>query len=282
MLVAENRPEWCISRPRDHGRGLRDGADLHHQHRARSPAHPREFGRARGDRVDRRSSPKMLLPAVLRSNQRADRDRHRGDARCASRAIELPRLARADRRRIPPTSRRRRGRGDVRARRPGLHHLHQRHRRRAARGDAAPRRDPAQRRGLLHRSSRRISAGTTRCSCRSCRSATPMSIPAGRSSRSGWAGRSIMPRGWRSSPPTSRRCARRSWSSCRGCSRCCARGSPRRSRSRAGSAPSCSAARSTSARKRLRRAAAAARPADAAGRRPAVQAQDRARSSAGG
>ena len=40
------------------------------------------------------------------------------------------------------------GRG--RARRPRLHHLHQRHRRRAARRDAAPRRDPAQCR-RLHR-----------------------------------------------------------------------------------------------------------------------------------
>ena len=41
MLVSENRPEWVHRRSRDHGRGLRNRADLHHQHRARPPAHSR-------------------------------------------------------------------------------------------------------------------------------------------------------------------------------------------------------------------------------------------------
>ena len=39
-------------RSRDHGRRLRHRADLHHQHHARSRAHPRQFGRARGDRLE--------------------------------------------------------------------------------------------------------------------------------------------------------------------------------------------------------------------------------------
>ena len=67
-----------------------------------------------------------------------------------------------------------------RPRRSRLHHLHQRHRRRAARRPAAPRRDPPQSRRRAPTSSRPISAGATRCSCRSCRRAMPTSIPAGR------------------------------------------------------------------------------------------------------
>jgi long-chain acyl-CoA synthetase len=46
--------------------------------------------------------------------------------------------------------------------------------------------------------------------------------------RSGWARRSITPKGWKSWPPTSRKCARRSWSWCRACSKCCAPGSSSR------------------------------------------------------
>ncbi len=39
-------------RSRNHGRRLRDGADLHDQHDARSCSCARQFGRARGDRLD--------------------------------------------------------------------------------------------------------------------------------------------------------------------------------------------------------------------------------------
>ena len=45
-------PRMAHRRPRHHGRGLRHGADLHHQHDARSPAHPQQFGRGGGHRLD--------------------------------------------------------------------------------------------------------------------------------------------------------------------------------------------------------------------------------------
>ena len=122
---------------------------------------------------------KPLLPAALRSTGCADRDRHRRRPRRPVRAASTSTTGTTL---IAGASGRRRSavaaRATVDARGPRLHHLHQRHRRRAARGDAASRRDPAQCRRLLRRSSRRISAGTTRCSCPSCRSATPTSIPA--------------------------------------------------------------------------------------------------------
>ena len=123
----------------DHGGGAGDGADLHHQHRARPPAHPGEQRRLRGDRLD----------AQARQGTDARRaqvqpgpacHRHRGDA--LSRHGRASRLACADRR-APGYARR--YRRAVRPRRSGVHHLHVRHGRRAARGDAAPRRDPAQR-----------------------------------------------------------------------------------------------------------------------------------------
>ena len=51
-LVSENRPEWLIADLGDHGRRLRHGADLHHQHHARSLARARQLRRPGGDRVD--------------------------------------------------------------------------------------------------------------------------------------------------------------------------------------------------------------------------------------
>ena len=50
-LVSENRPEWLIADLAIMAAGLRDGADLHHQYDPRSLAHPRQFGRARGHRL---------------------------------------------------------------------------------------------------------------------------------------------------------------------------------------------------------------------------------------
>ena len=112
-----------------------------------------------------------------------------------------------------------------RPRRPRLPDLHQRHRRRAARRACSTTARSSTISTAASTSSPTTSAGTTRCSCRSCPPATPMSIAAASISRSRSARRSITPKASRSSPPISRKCARRSWSSCRGCSRCCARGS---------------------------------------------------------
>ena len=147
-------PRMVHRRSRDHGRGVRYRARLHHQHRARPPAHPRQFGRARGDRFEREAvdaaDPRDHALGACRTP-----DPDRRGAPVPGRAGRLPHVEPHDRRRCGGGARggHRADRG-LRARRYRVHHLHQRHRRRAARGAAAPRRDPVQR-GGCRRGSRR-------------------------------------------------------------------------------------------------------------------------------
>ena len=131
-------------RPRDHGRGLRDRADLHHQYRARPCAYPRQYRRARGDRLDPEAGEEPdpggahLEPSAIMSS--AMEPMRSGQAPDWVNCHHWPKLAvgEADVEALEEG-----GRGDS-ARRPRLHHLHQRHRRRAARRAAASRRDPPQ------------------------------------------------------------------------------------------------------------------------------------------
>ena len=135
-------------RSRDHGCGLHHRADLRHQYRARPRAHPGELRRRRRDRLHRQAGEDAdARRAALHPH--ATGDRNRRDPRARHRRIA----------RLAPPDRRSSGRGRQHRRRlhPAryrLHHLHQRHRRRAARGDAAPWRDPPQCRRLLHRDPR--------------------------------------------------------------------------------------------------------------------------------
>ena len=99
MLVSENRPEWLIADLGDHGRGLRHGADLHHQHDARSPAYPQQFGRRGGHRLD----PETGARTDARGAVRVGLPPHHLDRRHHHRPV-------ARRRAIPSLGRPRRGR----------------------------------------------------------------------------------------------------------------------------------------------------------------------------
>ena len=144
-------PRMADRRPRDHGRGLRHGADLHHQHDARSHPHPRQL-RRQAVIVSNQKLAKTLIPAVLSSSECHHvigiEDIRTGQATDVG---QLPSLGRAGRRRRRTSARSSSGLPAVGRERPRLPHLHQRHRRRAARRPAAPRLDPPQRRGLHRR-----------------------------------------------------------------------------------------------------------------------------------
>ena len=216
-------------RPRHHGRRLRHGPDLHHQHDARSHPHPRQFGRQGGDRLQPETGQDAGPGGDVRVRM-PPHHRHRGHPhRPGDRRGQLPPLGRAGRRR----ARHRRARaadgsGRARATSPASSTPAAPAARRAASSSTTARSSPTS--PAAPTSSPTTSAGRTRSSSRSSPPATPTSIPAASISRSGSARRSITPRASRSSPPTSRKCGRRSWSWCRACSRCCARGSSRRSR----------------------------------------------------
>ena len=234
MLVSENRPEWLIADLGIMAAGCVT-VPTYTTNTTRDHAHILGNSGARAVIVSNQKLAKNLVPAVLFASECHHvigiEDIRTGQA---PDWVDCPPLGRPGRRRSRTSPRSSERMAGGRARRPRLHHLHQRHRRRAARRPAASRRRSSTISKAAPTSSRPTSAGTTRSSCPSCRRATPMSIPAASISRSRSARRSITPKASRSSPPISRKCGRRSWSWCRGCSRCCARGSSRRSRSSGG------------------------------------------------
>ena len=65
-------------RPWDHGRGLRHRPDLHHQHHARSRAHPRQFRRPRGHRLEPEAGEEPH-PGGADLDRMPSCDRHRGN-----------------------------------------------------------------------------------------------------------------------------------------------------------------------------------------------------------
>ena len=132
--------------PRDHGRGLRDRAHLHHQYRARPPAHPGRQRRPRGDRLHPETGADPPSGGDPELGLRAC-DRHRAAGVRPGRQCPVPRLVGAGEARRG-RCRGLRGRRQFLPRGPRLHHLHVRHGRRSARGDAASWRHPAQCRGL--------------------------------------------------------------------------------------------------------------------------------------
>ena len=211
-------------RPWDHGRRLHHRPGLHDQHDARSHAHPRQFGREGGDRLEPEAGeePHPGRPLQLRMQSR---HRHRGHSyRAGAGDGRLPSLGRAGGRgRRPRGSREAHAAGRSRRTSPASSTPAAPAERRAASCSITERSSPIS--PVRPTSSRPTSAGTTRSSCPSFRQATPTSIPAVSTSRSGSARRSIMPRASRSWRRTSRRSGRRSWSSYRGCSRCSARAS---------------------------------------------------------
>ena len=224
MLVSENRPEWLIADLGIMAAGCVT-VPTYTTNTTRDHTHILDNSGARAVIVSTQKLAKTLVPAVLTSAECHHiigiDDIRTGQA---PDEVDCPSLGRADRRR-----RRRRGARSSRSRTSGASDL-------ACiiytSGTGGAPRGVRQHHGaILHNvegaptSSRPTSAGTTKCSCRSCPRATPMSIPAGSISRSGSARRSITPKASRSSPPISRRCSRRSWSSCRACSRCFGRAS---------------------------------------------------------
>ena len=142
-------PRMADRRSRDHGRGLRDRADLHYEHHARSPARAGEFRGSRRDRVQSEAGEESCargadiigMPSFHRHRRNAPHASARGHPR--------PLLAGFGFRRIQHRGAEARG-GERRPRRSRLHHLHQRHRRRAQGGAHPPRRHPPQPR-RLHR-----------------------------------------------------------------------------------------------------------------------------------
>ena len=225
MLVSENRPEWCLADLGIMAAGCVT-VPAYTTNTERDHLHVLENSGARAVIVSDAKLAKPLLPAVLRSDIAAHvisfeslRQHQAGDT--------------AFHDWDDPARRRRRGRAQE-GRRPdfanrprghGLHHLHQRHRREPARGDAAPRHDPAERRWRSpdHRRGFRLGGrGFPVVPAAQPRLRTyRRPVPADRPGRA----RSITPRVWKSLPAISRKCARPSWSWCRACSRCCARGS---------------------------------------------------------
>ena len=195
-------------RPRDHGRGLRHRADLHHQHRARSPAHPREFGRARGDRLDPEAGQD---PAARGAAPRASATTSSASSRSAPGRCRTGSTSTTGRTSL---ERRRRRRPRSRAQVAGV-----------GRDDlaciiytsgtgGAPR-GVLQHHGAILHNRRRLRPTSSR-GFRLGRRGVPV-LPAAQPrlrayrrpacSRSGSARRSITPRASRSSPPTSRRCS---------------------------------------------------------------------------
>ena len=55
VLVAENRPAWFVADFAIMAIGADHGAGLHHQHRGRPPAHPRQQRRRGRRRLDRQA-----------------------------------------------------------------------------------------------------------------------------------------------------------------------------------------------------------------------------------
>ena len=148
-LVSENRPEWlmadlgimaagCITVPTYTTNTIRDHAHILGNSGARAVI------------VSNQKLAKNLVPAVITSTEchhvigiEDIRSGQVPDWVNVHRWSDLTSGESRDRRRWPKRLRNR-------ARRPRVHHLHQRHRRRAARGAAAPRLDPAQSR-RMHR-----------------------------------------------------------------------------------------------------------------------------------
>ena len=225
MLVSENRPEWLIADLGIMAAGCVT-VPTYTTNTTRDHTHILGNSGAKAVIVSTQKLAKNLIPAVLFSSEchhvigiediRTGQapgtvDFHHWDELVAGADADLEALEK----RLQPVGREG----------PRLPHLHQRHRRSAARRACSitARSSPISK--VRPTSSRPTSAGTTKSSCPSCRRATPTSIPAVSTSRSGSARRSITPRASRSWRRTSRRSGRRSWSSCRGCSRCSGRAS---------------------------------------------------------
>ncbi len=158
MLVSENRPEWLIA---DLGIMAAGAVTVptYTTNTTRDHAHILGNSGAKAVIVSTQKMAKTLIPAVLfasecnhiigiddiRTGQASDDATFHHWADLVAGEADVAALASAP--------------GERRPGRPRLHHLHQRHRRRAARGPAAPRRDPPQLRGLRRRHRQRFRLG---------------------------------------------------------------------------------------------------------------------------
>jgi len=146
MLVSENRPEWCIADMAIMAAGCIT-VPAYVTNTERDHQHILEDSGASAVIVANEKLSKPLIGALVRTGKARhvigiEPLRHRPD-----RPVRISRLGQpADRRCRQGPRRDRQARGQDQARRYRLHHLYQRHRRIPARRDAAPRRDPVQRR----------------------------------------------------------------------------------------------------------------------------------------
>ena len=169
-LVSENRPEWCIADLAIMAAGLVT-VPAYVTNTERDHLHILDNSGAKAVIVSTEKLSTPLIPAMMRTGIAEHIIPIDSIRQYQSGNIHCHRWATTDRGRCGGSTRGgRAAAGRHRARHHRLHHLHQRHRRRAARGDAAPRRDPVQR-GRRGRSADRgfwYFARRT-LSCRSCR-----------------------------------------------------------------------------------------------------------------